>query len=744
MASSRANSDQSAPLMSQDGQPSTAVSFQQQGTVDWTRVLSGSATFSIDVLSRLSKAGVEAFTIYAARAIFSNVKLGPNGELRLHHALDKLSAFHSFGKALWFGFGVKHIIWSMQESTEGLNCLGICACLTEGFSTIIAAKVIRELFLLYDPPAELTPALRQWVALVESSEGLLASSEFGLVLHGLTKLCFQDGQSNLRSAGSPKDIALVLKEVFEVSAGRLDRLFLSGGEDCAWIASVAHWLLDLRVEVQDQDGTIIYRPDGTRSESSMDSQLIITYYRGHSSELLRVSRKHYVIPRGKLLFSYSENEDSLSCGRVSWESCLVDTFGSPMRLLLGSQARSTGTCLGSAARIFLASERGGEGHMDPAYTKGLGTGYSPISESSYGRGFYLLARRLLPELGQNSILHQTMEAALNKGYLDAAELYSRSYASLSHLCSCTGCRSNVDGEKVDTAFCLLTLIPTICTLIRAMSTINMQQDLGVQPTRSGLESLYWLQRRFTAGLGDSEHDPIRDGLLAYWPKHTLAMAQILFTGRQHERDLDGHSVVAVSHSGLCFCLNTLTEITSDPQRACLVTVVPGRIAWNNFMYNIVYDQEPEPNPTGKETGYNALAMTTTTTYDDLADSSTPGLNVELIIEEIFPENTSLSAIYRVSPAASPFPHFSIGAAEIWQKLNFAFTTASCEDKTCGSLNGFQSLLVEGEGLLLPKPDWETTRLPIMRVLSAKNVSVWVALSQRYFQTTDDAMNQEPR
>ncbi|QGI83680.1 hypothetical protein CEK25_010409 [Fusarium fujikuroi] len=164
MASSRADSDQSAPLLSQDLQLSNAVGFQQQGTVDWTRVLSGSVAFSVDVLSRLSKAGIEAFTIYAARAIFSNVKIGPNGELRLHRALDKISAFPSFGKALWFGFGVKHIIWSMQESTEGLNCLGICACLTEGFSTIHAAGVLRELFLLYNPPAELTPTLMQGVA----------------------------------------------------------------------------------------------------------------------------------------------------------------------------------------------------------------------------------------------------------------------------------------------------------------------------------------------------------------------------------------------------------------------------------------------------------------------------------------------------------------------------------------------------------------------------------------------------
>ncbi|KAH7199421.1 hypothetical protein DER44DRAFT_871857 [Fusarium oxysporum] len=580
MESSRANSGQSAPLLSQDLQPSTAVGFQQQGTVDWTRIMSGSVTFSVDVLSRLSKAGIEAFTIYAARAIFSNVKLGPSGELRLHRALDKLSAFPSFGKALWFGFG----------STEGLNCLGICACLTEGYSTIVAAKVIRELFLLYGPPAELTPALRQWVALVESSGGLLASSEFGLVLHGLTKLCLGDGQCKLQGSGSPEDIALVLKQVFEVSAGRLDRLFLSGGMDCAWIAAVAYWLLDLRVEVQDQDGTIIYRPDGTQNRYSPEAQVIITYHLGHSSEILQVDRRHYVIPSGKALFNHLQNQEIISYGRVPWESCLIDTFGSHMRLLLGSQARTTGACLGSAARIFQAAICDGEGHITSLVSDEARLRLSPISESSYGRGFCLLARRLLPELGQNPVLHQTMEAAVNKGYLNAARQFSQSYVSLSQLCSCMNCRSNVDGERGYTAFCLLTLIPTICTLVRAMSTICMQQDLKVQPTRSGLESLYWNQRDAIGDPGDSYYDPVVDGLLRPWPKHTLSFAQMLFAGRQHDRGSGSGNVVAASHSGLCFCLHTLTEITSDPQRPCVVTVVPGRIEWNGFMYDMIRDQ----------------------------------------------------------------------------------------------------------------------------------------------------------
>ncbi|KAM5374496.1 hypothetical protein ACJA88_007961 [Fusarium oxysporum] len=256
-----------------------------------------------------------------------------------------------------------------------------------------------------------------------------------------------------------------------------------------------------------------------------------------------------------------------------------------------------------------------------------------------------------------------MEAALNKGYLDAAQQFSQSCASLSQLCSCIKCRSNVGDERGYTDFCLLMLIPTICTLVRAMSTICMQQDLKVKPTCSGLESLYWAQ---SDAIGyPLSCDPVADGLLGPWPKRTLTLAQMLFAGRKNDRDLGSGSVVAASHSGLRFCLDTLTEITSDPQRACVVTVVPGKIEWNSFMYDMVRDQEASKTSTPRGTGYDAVSMTTVTKYDDLADSSTPGLTAELVIEEMFPESSSLSAIYRVSTAAFPGRHFSLGAAGIW-------------------------------------------------------------------------------
>jgi hypothetical protein len=181
----------------------------------------------------------------------------------------------------------------------------------------------------------------------------------------------------------------------------------------------------------------------------------------------------------------------------------------------------------------------------------------------------------------------------------------------------------------------------------------MQEDLEVQPTRSGLESLYWTYRGTSFSSQNSDYDPVVHDLMALWPEDTLVLAQTLFAARGHGRASSNNNIIATSHSGLCFYLNTLTKISSNPQRACLVTIVPGKIEWDNHVYDIVHDQEIELTSTPKTTGYDATSMATVTNYDTLSDSSTPGLITELIVEEVLPESTSFSAIYQVSTPAYP-------------------------------------------------------------------------------------------
>jgi hypothetical protein len=59
---------------------SPSSSFPQQGRVDWVLFSKNTVNFTVDALSRLSRAGGEALTIIAARAIFHQVTLNSVGE----------------------------------------------------------------------------------------------------------------------------------------------------------------------------------------------------------------------------------------------------------------------------------------------------------------------------------------------------------------------------------------------------------------------------------------------------------------------------------------------------------------------------------------------------------------------------------------------------------------------------------------------------------------------------------------
>jgi hypothetical protein len=115
---------------------STSAGFAQQGSVDWVALGRGTLGFTVQGISRLSQAGIETLTVIATRGIFSQVRLGTLGQSRIEKAIKSVEAYPSMNKALWFGFGIKHIVRNLSETTEGLACVGICSCLTEEFSTL--------------------------------------------------------------------------------------------------------------------------------------------------------------------------------------------------------------------------------------------------------------------------------------------------------------------------------------------------------------------------------------------------------------------------------------------------------------------------------------------------------------------------------------------------------------------------------------------------------------------------------
>lgn len=119
--------------------------FPQQGAVDWTLLASRTASFTIDVLSRLSAANVDPYTLEVGRAISKQFSISRDGRKNVSDAVEKLSSHSAFGNVLWFGFGVRHVVRILPSTDEGLTCLALCGLLADYYDEDTASEVLHEL-----------------------------------------------------------------------------------------------------------------------------------------------------------------------------------------------------------------------------------------------------------------------------------------------------------------------------------------------------------------------------------------------------------------------------------------------------------------------------------------------------------------------------------------------------------------------------------------------------------------------
>ena len=89
----------SGTMVAANGGPS----FAQQGSVDWVALSNSSVQFSVAVLARLSRAGIDAFTLQFGRAICSSFSLEPHAQERIYDAIVKLKKYGSYQDIIWFG-----------------------------------------------------------------------------------------------------------------------------------------------------------------------------------------------------------------------------------------------------------------------------------------------------------------------------------------------------------------------------------------------------------------------------------------------------------------------------------------------------------------------------------------------------------------------------------------------------------------------------------------------------------------
>ena len=442
---------------------------------------------------------------------------------RVEDAVAALPAFSSPNKALWFGFGIKHVIRKLLESQEGLNCIAVCAALSEGFGTISSAKIVRECFDGCSPPEQLTPSLRQWINLIEACEGALLTTDFGVKLHELSKLYFRNhgDVSHLRACSNPKAIANALMGIIQVSNGSMDHIEIVGGADCGWIGAFSVWMLDLLVEVRGSSGETLYLSHLPQKEMNKSPQVLILY--GESSIIgAQVVKKRFVVPSGQRIISLVHPESylasgttswsmvSLSCGRVPWDSVLQATFGTPMTSLLhGGLAVNCGTALGCAFRIF-AGIMTDDKDVSAQFGQSR-TGWKYVNSARYGQGFINTIRRQLSEIATSETVMETMQACSTLTYSEAVAKYEQTMCLIAAACNCIACRVGeyaalakqyadqyespfVKGEQ---PFCQAILVEVITELVQLMSTISLEVNL--LPMHAGVELLYWHRHSWNRG-----------------------------------------------------------------------------------------------------------------------------------------------------------------------------------------------------------------------------------------------------
>lgn len=724
--------------------PNSSPAFPQQGQIDWTAMAKSTVNFTWDALARLSHAGVEALTICAARVMFQQVQLSELGEQRIIDAVKALHAFPSYRDVLWFGFGVKHIVRSLSESHQGIACIGICSCMTEEFGSITSARILRCLFQLYNPPADKAPSLWQWTTLVEACEGAVVTTNFGIILSQLSRMCSSTPGVRGRTCSRPDIVAQSLKALFEVSLGTISRVHFSGGKDCAWIAAVAHWLLGLRVLVTDAFGDPLYRPGSLGPFAFEEAQVIICYGPPEVDTSSLVQRS-YSLPNGRPLCRATDPDDAvLSQGRLAWSSCLCDAFGEQMSSLLTTDASHTGAILGHAAVVHdkmmcdpkNMAEISNHGNVR---SQGQRLYFSTYARTgSFGRSLITQAKEWLPEIAASTELVSAMNRSVAGSFASAHQGIKSCLTTLREQCQCKICHydrngdydsdnDDYDSEKAAPEFCKIRLAMFLCSLTRLLSQVVFPKGAPIQPTLSGLLGLYMEQENC------SYHRFGYRSIAIGFGRSTQFAAGLLFSGRVLSL-LSGNQqpVSAFSGNGVCFFSNMLLEVSAEPECAWLVHIVPGQILWNGHRYRQVRD-EASSDFVDDQSRWKAFNASLESQHiAELADSSSRDLDAQLIIEESDPHAQSITARWKVSTQSHG--SWYLGPQQIANRLADAHFGKTCPRQGCEPHEPFEHVLVEGEGsvasrfreLMLP-----SLKIPIIRVLKDNPIAVWIALDCHY-------------
>lgn len=606
-------SGDSLALVGRDGSTvRQSTVFNQQGSIEWTNVANFTVTASVALFGRLASAGIEPLTVAVGQAICSGLVLGPTGERRLQESLNSLKSFSSFGDAIWFGLGVRHVLRTLVQTAQGASCVALTASLAEVHSIEVTALALYNFTKLQKAPEELSPSYAQWKALAETCASVFKTSSFSLRVQTLLSMMEKDpGMAHNSEVCDSADLAQVLHAIAMVKSGKTRSITLVGGPDCAWVIAFADWLLTLRVQLHSHNGDLLYANfDGPDHQVQVSAQ----YAREGSidSKTLRKSGESYCLRSGRdmiidQLGLYNLGFHELGArtfpstsiiAKVQWTEALSTAFGDEVVRRLMQHGATIHSLMTRARQILQQSHEGLRYE-----TCGL---KCPMIENVIK---WFPELKPLQDLGEMDDDDKTTSTNPYRGYTSSLEV-------LAHHCGCRQCtitRSTPLTDKRNLCtdrwrVCLVCLTETIISLCHYLAQTVM--DCALYPTVIGLREIYRSRKegRIFKPLERSENLPakveedwLRDSFYYHTFENENSLAKILFllyTGdvpehkatRSEVRLSTGRvdEVCASSWHGICCYAEVLVALSDQFCHSSRVHVAAGTIEASGRTYDSIY------------------------------------------------------------------------------------------------------------------------------------------------------------
>lgn len=644
------------------------MAINTQGQINWVSLSKSTVNFSIELLARFSRAGVEALTIAVGQALFKQFDIPADAQMRLQRSVSHLKAFSSVSDLLWFGVGYKHLMRTLLETEEGSSLVAVSSCLTVSYKSEYTAAVLKALCRKSSIPDSFTPSLSQWGAIANLCSPAVNASQFPLLVDGFSRLLIERITTTRPDevlATSPDDLATALLELVPLTLGQVANLTMVGKADCAWLAALAVWLFSLRVEIIDHRGTVLYQSQGATLHAGPKSfQLtIIRFEDGQSSfpQALTRSRTH-LVPPGNILFKRKTDEyHQFVTGRSEWKTLLTDAFNSSFKKLLEPET------IPLFAQVLYSGLEVGETYPNRFCINPWGRTPFLRGDLQHQQRFLTMlsfAAARLPELaslekfGRDHIL----ELADKEQHRDRLSYKDEFRARFGHdpkgirdrltakrfsdalvdACSCRQCKISDVGPspseiKETDHLCLSQISIAIFGLIWQISWLDIDDTL--RPTSHAVRERYSVLLSAKEIRNMSNCPSMRDVVF-------------LFSGHTNNHYMDAS---ACSHEGVCVYHPSLEYPSTDVMSQLRLRVVSGQIEWGGKLFGSI-TENMNPWLRSKDTDPSLDRPDGDRTTDVM---NTLGANpsVQIVIEETL-ATTDLSATFAVIPEGKSQVHWN--------------------------------------------------------------------------------------